>query len=285
MSSRHRIVDAFVNPVLYTPEEAPDYVRHALGETFGTTLAEDRPATPDALVTEFDRLGIDHGVLNAMDGFWPRVLEYVHAYPDRFSFSVEVDPRGAMDTVRQVERAVREHGAVLVRITPFKVGLPPSDAAYFPVFAKCVELGVPVGLNTGFPAPRMPAAPQQPLHLDEVLRFFPELTVVMQHGADPWWGEAIGLLLKYPNLYLMTSAWAPKHLPEQLVHFMNTRGRRKVMWATDYPVLPFDRCVREAGQLPLRPGVLGEYLAGTALQVWPALADRIADGERARAGV
>jgi predicted TIM-barrel fold metal-dependent hydrolase len=177
-----------------------------------------------------------------------------------------------METVRQVERAVRDHGAILVRIVPFIVGLPPSDRAYYPVFAKCIELGVPVGINTGIPAPRMPAAPQQPLHLDEVVRFFPELTVIMQHGADPWWGEAIRLLLKYPNLYMMTSAWAPKHLPAELVHFLNTRGRGKVMWASDYPALPMERCVREAQELDLRPGVLEEYFAGTAEKVWPALA-------------
>lgn len=271
-TGRPRRIDAFVNPVFYAPEDAPDYVRHALRETFGTSLTATDYSRADALVAEFDRVGIDHGILSAMDEFWAPVLEFVERFPERFSFSVEVDPRGGMETVRQVERAVREHDAVLVRMIPFKIGLPPSDRVYYPVFAKCVELGVPVGLNTGFPAPRMPAAPQQPLHLDEVLRFFPELTVVMQHGADPWWGEAIGLLRKYPNLYMMTSAWAPRYLPAELIQFMNTRGRRKVMWATDFPVLPFERCVREAEQLDLRPGVLQEYFAGAATEVWPSLA-------------
>jgi len=267
-----RIVDAFVNPVFWGPSDAPEYVRHAIGETFHTTLSEQRPSTPEALVEEMDRLGIDHAILSAVDGFWPQVTAFIEAYPSRFSFSVEVNPLGGMETVRQVERAVRDYAAILVRMVPFVVGLPPSDRVYYPVFAKCVELGVPVAVNTGIPAPRMPAAPQQPLHLDDVVRFFPELTVVMQHGADPWWGEAIRLLLKYPNLYMMTSAWAPKHLPQELIHFMNTRGREKIMWATDYPALPFERCVREAEDLPLRPGVLEEYFAGTAEKVWPTLA-------------
>lgn len=265
-------IDAFVNPVFYAPGEAPEYVDHALGETFKTGLAQQEQLTPDTLVAEFDRLGIDHGILSAMDDFWPGVLEFVDAYPDRFSFSIEVDPRGGMETLRQIERAVKDHGAILIRMVPFKVGLPPSDRVYYPVFAKCIELGVPVGLNTGFPAPRMPAAPQQPLHLDEVLQYFPELKVVMQHGADPWWAEAIKLLLKYPNLYLMTSAWAPKYLPQELIYYMNTRGRKKIMWATDYPVIGFERCLTEAKALELRPGVLEEYLGDAAVDLWPQLA-------------
>lgn len=276
-----RVIDAFVNPVFWGPEEAPDYVPDTLRRTFHTSLGEERAATPDELVAEMDAVGIDHAVLNAVDGFWPRVLPYVEAHPGRFSFSVEVDPRGGMETVRQVERAVRDHGAILIRMVPFVVGLPPSDRVYYPVFAKCVELGVAAAVNTGIPAPPMPAAPQQPLHLDEVLRFFPELKLVMQHGADPWWGEAVRLLLKYPNLYMMTSAWAPRYLPDALVHFMNTRGRGKVMWATDWPALPFDRCLREAQEMPLRPGVLEEYLCGAAERLWPHLgAGAVDDGMR-----
>ena len=94
---------------------------------------------------------------------------------------------------------------------------------------------------------------------------------MMAHGADPWWGEAIRLLLKYPNLYMMTSAYAPKYLPQELLHFMNTRGPTKVMFATDYPFLPFDRCVREARALPLSDVVRRNYLGGNARRVfrWP----------------
>ena len=90
----------------------------------------------------------------------------------------------------------------------------------------------------------------------------------MAHGADPWWGEAIRLLLKYPNLYMMTSAYLPKYLPEELIRFMNTRGRNKVMFATDFPFLPFDRAVAEAKALPFRDGVLERYLRDNALELF-----------------
>jgi hypothetical protein len=106
------------------------------------------------------------------------------------------------------------------------------------------QLGLPISINTGIPGPPMPAEPQRPLYLDEVCLFFPELTLIMAHGADPWWGEAIRLLLKYPNLYMMTSAYAQKYLPAELIHFMNTRGAQKVLFASDHPVLPFEALPR-----------------------------------------
>jgi predicted TIM-barrel fold metal-dependent hydrolase len=263
-----RVTDAFVTPVFWRAEETPGYVRDTLETTFHISVdALPRP-TPDELVDQMQAAGVSTAVLNALEGYVGEVAEFVERYPDRFLLSVEVDPRGGMRAVRTVEWAVRDRGAVLVRMVPFVVGLPPSDRVYYPVLAKCVELGVPVGLNTGIPAPRMPAEPQRPLHLDEVARFFPELTIIIQHGADPWCEEAIRLLAKYPNLYLMTSAWAPRRLPEVLVDFMNGRGRGKVIFASDHPALSLDRCAREARGLALEPDALASYLSGAADRLW-----------------
>ena len=106
------------------------------------------------------------------------------------------------------------------------------------------------------------------MHLDRVCLDFPELKLVMAHGADPWWGVAIRLMLKYRNLYLMTSAYAPKYLPPELISFMNTRGSDKVMFASDHPVLSMERCIAEAQDLDLREGVLDKYLYANAERVF-----------------
>ena len=98
------------------------------------------------------------------------------------------------------------------------------------------------------------------MHLDKVCLHFPELKLCMAHGADPWWGVAMRLMIKYPNLRMMTSAYLPKYLPPEFVHFMNTRGQGKVMFASDFPALPIDRCLKEAAALELRPGVLEKFL-------------------------
>jgi predicted TIM-barrel fold metal-dependent hydrolase len=102
------------------------------------------------------------------------------------------------------------------------------------------------------------------MHLDLVCFRFPELKLCMAHGADPWWGVAIRLMIKYKNLHLMTSAYSPKRLPADLLHFMNTRGQDKIIWASDHPALTMQRTIAEAWELDLREGVLDNYLYANA---------------------
>jgi predicted TIM-barrel fold metal-dependent hydrolase len=66
----------------------------------------------------------------------------------------------------------------------------------------------------------------------------------------------------------MTSAYAPRYLPPELIHFMNTRGQDKVIFASDHPVLSMDRCIQEAQALDLREGVLDKYLYANAFKVF-----------------
>jgi predicted TIM-barrel fold metal-dependent hydrolase len=239
---------------------ATDYF-HRADEVFrGTPL--------DEMVALMVQADIAAGVLTIDAANPAPMADAARQYGDRFLLSAVIDPTRGMDAVRTIERLVGDWGVRLIRIIPFLVNKPPNDKVYYPVYAKCIELGVAVSVTTGIPGPPMPAEPQRPLYLDEVCLFFPELVLVMAHGADPWWGEAIRLLLKYPNLYMMTSAYLPKYLPPELLHFMNTRGTEKILFATDFPFLPFDRCIDTARQLPLRPEVLQHYLRDNARRVF-----------------
>ena len=119
-------------------------------------------------------------------------------------------------------------------------------------------------INTGLPGPPVAGECQNPIHLDRICVRFPELKLCMAHGADPWWGVATRLMIKYKNLHLMTSAYAPKHFPPELLHFMNTRGKDKVIFASDHPALDWERCVNEARALDLREGVLEKFMYDNA---------------------
>jgi predicted TIM-barrel fold metal-dependent hydrolase len=262
------VIDCWLNPSLggsaqpaFLVDVAERYFHRDRSEVF-----KDRPA--DELVAAMDAAGIEQGILtidaNAPDPY----VEIIRAHPGRFIASAVIDPTQGMDAVRLLERAVREHDVRLIRLIPFLFNRPPNDKICYPIYSKCIELGIPVSVTTGIPGPLMPAEPQRPLYLDEVCLFYPDLVIVMAHGADPWWGEAIRLLLKYPNLYMMTSAYAPKYLPQELIHFMNTRGQTKIMFATDYPFLPFDRCVNEARALPLSGEARRNYLRENARRVF-----------------
>jgi len=265
-----RAIDCWVNPL--TPEHAgdrqPEFVQRVAKDYFHRD-AELRKGTPlDDIVAQMDAAGVEAGLLT-IDAADPKPFaEMAAAYPGRFLLSAVVDPLQGIEAIRCIERLVDEHDVRLIRMIPFLVNRPPNDKVYYPVYAKCIELGVAVSVTTGIPGPPMPAEPQRPLYLDEICLFYPDLVLIMAHGADPWWGEAIRLLLKYPNLYMMTSAYLPKYLPEELIHFMNTRGQDKVMFATDFPFLPFDRAIETAKELPFRPGVLREYLSDNARRVF-----------------
>src|SRR3954449_574388 len=148
-----------------------------------------------------------------------------------------------MGAVRKIRQHHDEYGIRSVSSFPAGYMTPIDAAAYYPVYATCAELGIPIFLTTGVPGPRVPMAPQKVELLDEVCWFFPELTIVMRHGAEPWTELAVMLMRKWPNLHYSTSAFAPKRYPSSIVEFANTRtGADKVLFAGYYSVgLSWDR--------------------------------------------
>jgi len=192
-------------------------------------------------------------------------------YPGRFFGEVGVDPNRGMQAVRSLERTVQLHPAIrAASLAPCLLDpqVPIGDKRCYPVYAKCIELGVPINVLTGVPGPRVPMACQDPYQLDELCWFFPELTIVMRHGAEPWVDLAVKLLLKWPNLYYSTTAFAPKHYPRAIIDFANTRGADKVMWAGYFPGLSYERVFRELDDLPLRDHVWEPFLGGNARRVF-----------------
>jgi predicted TIM-barrel fold metal-dependent hydrolase len=197
--------------------------------------------------------------------------EAARRHPDRFIACYEANPNFGMEEVRRIERFHRELG--LKAVSGFASGICPQAPynanKWYPIYAKLVELGIPFCPCVGVPGPRFPMAPQTVDLLDEVCWFFPELTVVMRHGAEPWQALAIKLMTKYPNLYYMTSAFAPKHYPKEIIEFANTRGREKIMYAGYFPMgLSLDRIFRELPDVPFKDEVWPSFLRENALRVF-----------------
>jgi predicted TIM-barrel fold metal-dependent hydrolase len=255
MSLPYELVDAWVNPNLGAPADP----RYDVGYLFPELAERWRRGTSlSQLIEEMDEAGVGRAVLCAGYGGIPDgpdvdwVIDATERHPERFVGSIAVDPRRGMSAVKTLERMVRDHGFRMARMIGFEIGLPYDHRAYYPVYAKCAELGVPLGLNVGIPGPLIAGAVQHPLPLDEICAFFPELTIVMQHGGEPWVDLCVKLLLKWPNLHYMSSAFAPRRIPPQILHLANSRAPQKVMWATDYPLLTFARCVEEIEQMPFK---------------------------------
>jgi predicted TIM-barrel fold metal-dependent hydrolase len=221
------------------------------------------------LLDEMDANGVERAVLtSSIDGSGRTALQFVEQRPDRFALTAGgLNLLRPMKTLAELQAYTRNHPVVFASVGPAFWGdgmYDPGNAVYYPLYTKCCELDLPLCINTGLPGPPIPGEAQNPIHLDRVCVRFPELNLCMIHGADPWWDIAIRLMIKYPNLHLMTSAWAPKYLPETLLHYMRSRGQRKVIFASDAPVLSMSRCVTEAVKLELPADVMDNYLYGNA---------------------
>jgi predicted TIM-barrel fold metal-dependent hydrolase len=180
-----------------------------------------------------------------------------------------VDPREGMSAVRLAQSLVESEGYRLIRMLGLQTQLPYNDPAYYPVYAKCVELGVPVGLNVGFPGPQVPSKHQDPLAVDDVAAFFPDLTIVLQHGGEPWVDMCVKLMVKWPRIHYMTSAIAPKHIPRAIIDYANTRGADRVMFASDYPLLTHRRCMSEVRSLPFKDADrFAKFMTGNAQRLF-----------------
>ena len=161
----------------------------------------------------------------------------VREHPDRFIPSGGTDPNAGMEGVRDMVRLHEEYGTRSVSAFPSGTfpQVPVGDAKWYPIFSKCVELDIAFFCCIGVPGPRIPMAPQLAEQVDEICYFFPDLRFVFRHGTEPWQALAVKLMLKWPNLYYCTSAFAPKHYPKEIVDYANTRGADKILYAGYFP--------------------------------------------------
>lgn len=221
-------------------------------------------------VGQMDKWGIERAMLSIAEDK-PVTLEAVRRYPTRFFPSLNVNPNNAMDEVRRIKRIHKEHG--IKACTAFPAGLCPqvpiNDKKFYPIYATCVELDIPICVTVGIPGPRIPAYPQHCELVDEVCWFFPELKFVMRHGAEPWTELAVKLMLKWENLYYSTSAFAPKHYPKNVIHYANTRGAHKIMYAGYYPMgLSLERIMTDMNDVPFKDEVWPKFLRENAIKVF-----------------
>ena len=247
--------------------------------------------TPSQYITRMNRAGIEHSLLIAVRagdlnvrGSFELPYERVHAvcekYPDRYSGLAGVDPYRGMQGLRDLEHGVRKLGFVGAHLYPHWFGLAPDHAKYYPYYAKCCELDIPImmqiGHNLVYSRSRRLPSVGRPICLDQVAIDFPELKLIGIHIGVPWTDEAISMAWKHENIYLAGDAYAPKHWPKAFVHYANTYGSHKVMFGTDWPVIDPQRAVSEVDSLGLRPESKERLMRTNALDVFSRLRRRLA---------
>jgi predicted TIM-barrel fold metal-dependent hydrolase len=247
----------FKFPAEYMFKDVPEKVLTEAQDPVAVTLGE------------MDRWGVERGLIG-IDEAEGAGADALKRYPDRFIPSMSADPNHGMDGIRAMVRAYETWGIRAVGVFPSgtfpQVSI--NDKLMYPIYAKCVELGIPVFCCAGVPGPRLRYAPQAVELIDEVMFDFPELVFVTRHGCEPWTELAVKLMLKWPGLHYSTSAFAPKYYPKDVIDFANKRGSDKIIYAGYYPMgLSLERIMTEMRDVGLKDEVWPKFLRTNALRV------------------
>jgi predicted TIM-barrel fold metal-dependent hydrolase len=273
-----------VNP--HTPEIVemrPDWSGKFHNQKFGREETVLTGYTYEEMLCQMDAAGIEKSFLVAnktgqlgLPGSWhlpyEMVAEAVKQFPDRFYGLAGIDPTEGMAGIRALEKAVQDFGFIGAHAYPHWFELAPDHARWYPFYGKCVELDIPILLQVGQSLVYEPRRPLQsvgrPITLDPVACHFPELKLVGIHIGIPWADEMIAMAWKHENVYIIADAHAPKYWPESFIRYIDSYGRHKVMFGTDFPVLSFQRYREEVDRLGLRPESYQAFLRDNAIRVF-----------------
>ena len=278
------IIDIVVN--LFTPQEV-ELGQTGLDEDFKKQVRmpakmRDGVTIPD-YIKKMDQAGIERSLLIAVragdirvpESFeipYERVYDVCRQNPDRFSGLAGVDPFRGMEGLNDLEAAVKEYGFVGAHLYPHWCELPPNHRKYYPYYAKCCELGIPIMMQVGhnliYSKNRRLPSVGKPIYLDQVAIDFPELKLIGIHIGIPWTEEMISMCWKHENVYTAGDAYAPKYWPEAFIHYANSYGKHKVMFGTDWPVIDPIRAVDEFNNLNFKDSSKKLVLRENAIQVF-----------------
>jgi predicted TIM-barrel fold metal-dependent hydrolase len=268
------IIDAWAQPALASAfEKLPEIAR--LFKQSGSAQLLETGLTAEQIVDEMDRAGVQTLMLSAWrrPGQWvihnDLIAEMTRRFPGRFIGVAAVDLENPVEAVRELDRAVKELGFKALRVVPWLWSRPPNDKFYFPLYVKCIELGIPFCTQVGHTGPLMPSEPGRPVpYLDEVALVFPELKIVAGHIGFPWTEEMIGLAWKHENVYIDTSAYLPRYYPPPLIHYLKTYGKKKVLFGSNFPQLSLGKCVQQVETLGLPDEAKENFLYRNAQRVF-----------------
>lgn len=280
-SEKVMAIDAVCN--LRTPEIIAN--RKEQWILYSEKLGKPEPAlTVEQLIQKMDAAGIEKSFLIApkygshLYGFtdslpYEEVAKVVSQYPNRFAGLAGIDPYEGMEGVRALEYAVKELGCIGAHLYPHWMQLEPDHRKYYPFYTKCVELDIPIQMQVGhcliYLANRPPfRSVGRPILLDTIACDFPELKLVGIHTGWPWVEEMISVAWKHPNVYIGSDAYGPRHWKPEFVQFINTWGKDKVIFGTDYPVIDMERAMREIDDLELRPGPKRKFLRENVIKLY-----------------
>jgi uncharacterized protein len=275
------IVTNFYTPQVIAEKRAPT------DENFRDQVRMDQShrqgLTPEEYIEKMDRAGVERSFLIATrcgdrrmststEIPYAYVYEACRKYPHRYSGLAGIDPLRGIAGLKELDIAVEEFEFVGAHLYPHWFGQSPEAAIYYPYYARCAELGIPIMMQVGqclvYRSDNRLATVAKPISLDRIAIDFPELTIIGIHLGYPWTEEMISVANKHSNVYMCGDAYAPKYWGPAATHFANTFGREKFLFGTDWWVIDPERAMEEVHDLGFRPESKRKILRDNAIRIF-----------------
>jgi len=179
------------------------------------------------------------------------VASMVERFPRAFIGAFgSVDPWRGARAVMEAERCIKELGMMGLKFQGAAQAFFPNDRRFYPLWEKCQEMGCPVqfhtgttGLGAGLPGGMgIKLKWTRPIpYIDDVAADFPGLKIICLHPSYPWQEETIAMAVHKSNIFIDLSGWAPRYFPQSLKHEIKSRLKDRVMFGSDYPMMPYDQ--------------------------------------------
>lgn len=246
---------------------------------------DDSFAGPSEMVARMDELGIatllvitgdphpGNGAFNFSEvtATGMETAGLVRDHPGRFAALWTVDPTTGMAGVRRAAEALDKPWVAGLYNHVHSFDRPFDHADFYPYYALCADAGVPMVMQAGTSGGLMPSECGRPIGIDRPAIYFPETIFVLSHTGWPWVTEAIAMALKFPNVFLGTASYPPKHWTSEVRDFMCRHGRGKVLFGTNFPTVGHRQALAQLDGLDLPDQVRSNLLEGTARSIFTRL--------------
>jgi uncharacterized protein len=248
MLDGRRLVDVHLHPARLPALKVPwdVWVQDFGTPELATLYDESGTVRPAAFHAYLEAEGVDVAVVLAE--YSPKVtglqsvedmLPLVAHNPARVKFAANVNPHLHHPIDEEVHRQIGL-GAVALKVHPVHGGFAVNERAMYPAYELCQAAGVPVIVHCG--TSTFPGALNQfadPILLDDVLRDFRSLDIVLAHGGRGWWYDAAAFLtLTNERVWIELSGLPPSRLQSYYARHSWARLTRRMIFGTDWPGVP-----------------------------------------------
>jgi predicted TIM-barrel fold metal-dependent hydrolase len=205
------------------------------------------------------------------------IAQLLEKYPNRFIGYAGFNPHKGTESLKVVRKALTEQGYKAVVIPPYEHGIKADDRKYYPLYALCDELEIPIWIHTSINYYKETSVfLDHPSNLEAPLMDFKNLKIIAGHGGWPWTSDMVAMLLKYKNLYVDTSAFRPRYIAEpnsgwdMFMYYANSLIQDQIIFGSDWLTIgmPIKDFIEEVEDWPLKESVREKFYWKNANKVF-----------------